>query len=61
MARQLKRWESPRHPGRNQKGKGGSARARQIRKRQQALRQQLNKAPAKKSGKELELPFPTFF
>jgi hypothetical protein len=28
----LKRWESPRRQGRNDKGKGGSARARQIRK-----------------------------
>jgi hypothetical protein len=28
----LKRWESPRRQGRNDKGKGGSARARQVRK-----------------------------
>lgn len=38
---QLKSWESPRRQGRNRKGKGGSARARQLRKRQQKLRQQL--------------------
>lgn len=37
----LKSWESPRRQGRNDKGKGGSARARQIRKQQQMLRQRL--------------------
>jgi hypothetical protein len=41
MARQLKRWESPRREGRNDKGRGGSARARQIRKQQQMLRKKL--------------------
>lgn len=41
MAQQLKRWESPRRPGRNHKGRGGSARQRQIRKRSQGLRQRL--------------------
>lgn len=41
MARQLKRWESPRREGRNAKGKGGSARSRQRRKQLQALRQKL--------------------
>jgi hypothetical protein len=41
MARQLKRWESPRREGRNDKGKGGSARQRQRRKQFQALRQKL--------------------
>lgn len=30
---QIKRWESPRREGRNDKGRGGSARARQLRKR----------------------------
>ena len=35
MARQLKRWESPRKEGRNTKGKGGSARQRQRRKQLQ--------------------------
>ena len=38
----LKRWESPRQQGRNIKGKGGSARLRQIRKQQQMLRKKLN-------------------
>lgn len=41
MARQLKRWESPRREGRNHKGRGGSARQRQRRKQFQALRQKL--------------------
>ncbi|MDX2231668.1 MAG: hypothetical protein NW220_18685 [Leptolyngbyaceae cyanobacterium bins.349] len=41
MARQLKRWESPRREGRNDKGRGGSARQRQRRKQFQALRQKL--------------------
>jgi hypothetical protein len=41
MARQLKRWESPRHEGRNDKGKGGSARQRQRRKQMQMLRNKL--------------------
>ncbi len=37
----LKRWESPRRQGRNDKGRGGSARARQRRKQQQQLRRRL--------------------
>ncbi len=41
MGQQLKRWESPRREGRNDKGKGGSARQRQLKKRQQMLRQKL--------------------
>jgi hypothetical protein len=41
MAQQLKRWESPRHQGRNAKGRGGSARQRQLKKRLQNLRQKL--------------------
>jgi hypothetical protein len=41
MAQQLKRWESPRREGRNDKGRGGSARQRQKRKQTQALRQKL--------------------
>jgi hypothetical protein len=44
MAQHLKRWETPRRPGRNRKGRGGSARQRQLMKRRQALRQRL-KAP----------------
>ena len=37
----LKRWESPRRPGRNAKGKGGAARARQLKKQQKLLRKKL--------------------
>ncbi len=37
----LKRWESPRKQGRNDKGRGGSARKRQIKKQQQMLRNKL--------------------
>lgn len=37
----LKRWESPRREGRNNKGKGGSARQRQLKKQQQMLRRKL--------------------
>jgi hypothetical protein len=41
MAQRLKRWESPRNEGRNDKGKGGSARQRQLKKRTQMLRNKL--------------------
>ncbi|QZZ23825.1 hypothetical protein J5X98_06190 [Leptothermofonsia sichuanensis E412] len=41
MTQRLKRWESPRREGRNDKGKGGSARQRQKRKQFQALRKRL--------------------
>ncbi len=41
MARYLKRWESPRNEGRNGKGKGGTARQRQLKKRNQMLRKKL--------------------
>ena len=37
----LKRWESPRREGRNDKGRGGSARKRQLKKQQQMLRKRL--------------------
>jgi len=37
----LKSHESPRSTGRNAKGKGGSARARQLKKRTQVLRKGL--------------------
>jgi hypothetical protein len=37
----LKRWESPRREGRNDKGRGGSARKRQLKKQRQMLRQRL--------------------
>jgi hypothetical protein len=41
MAQQLKRWESPRRKGRNHKGRGGTARQRQLAKRHQTLRKRL--------------------
>ncbi len=41
MAQRLKSWESPRHQGRNSKGKGGSARQRQLKKQRQMLRKKL--------------------
>lgn len=41
MAQQLKRWESPRKQGRNQKGRGGSARKRQLKKRHKQFLKQL--------------------
>lgn len=40
----LKRWESPRKQGRNDKGKGGSARLRQLKKRDKMLKQKLKSA-----------------
>ncbi|HIK41667.1 hypothetical protein [Thermoleptolyngbya sp. M55_K2018_002] len=44
MSRQLKRWESPRREGRNAKGKGGSARQRQLRKQFKTLSQKLKQS-----------------
>ncbi|MBW4643027.1 MAG: hypothetical protein KME23_08550 [Goleter apudmare HA4340-LM2] len=40
----LKSWESPRREGRNDKGKGGSARQRQLKKQRQMLRRKLKEA-----------------
>jgi len=37
----LKRWESPRKEGRNSKGKGGTARKRQLDKRNKMLMNKL--------------------
>jgi hypothetical protein len=51
MNQRLKRWESPRKQGRNDKGKGGTARARQLRKREQMLRQKLKGNGTSKPGK----------
>ncbi len=59
MAQYLKRWESPRRQGRNNKGKGGSARAKQLKKRQQVLRSQLKTEQQPGKGKP-EHPFPLF-
>lgn len=58
-SQRLKRWESPRREGRNNKGKGGSARARQLKKQTQMLRQRLKtsaSAENNRKGEELNLP-----
>lgn|SRR5687767_7683375 len=66
MAQRLKRWESPRREGRNSKGKGGSARQRQIKKRTQALRRKLQDSQSdqqnnsKPSREENVNPLPCF-
>jgi hypothetical protein len=49
MQERLKRWESPRKQGRNDKGKGGSARARQLKKQTQMLRRKLKEGSPKSS------------
>ncbi|PSB01321.1 hypothetical protein [Merismopedia glauca] len=48
----LKRWESPRKEGRNDKGRGGSARQRQLRKRNQLLRKKLKSEGENQQNKE---------
>jgi hypothetical protein len=62
MSQRLKRWESPRKEGRNSKGKGGSARHRQLKKQQQMLRKRLkdNSQPNDSSGKRSKILFPLF-
>jgi hypothetical protein len=65
----LKSWESPRSEGRNSKGKGGSARARQLKKQQQTLRKQLKAQNDRlgdrqnyrqnNQGKEINISFPS--
>jgi len=63
----LKRWESPRREGRNDKGKGGSARKRQLKKQRQMLRQRLkennkldNSNPKDRKEREEKRFFPLF-
>lgn len=46
MAQYMKRWESPRREGRNDKGRGGSARQRQRQKQLKRLAQTLKQASA---------------
>lgn len=50
MAQRLKRWESPRKEGRNDKGKGGAARQRQLKKRTQMLRNKLKEQSKDNNG-----------
>lgn len=54
----LKRWESPRREGRNDKGKGGAARQRQLKKQQQTLRNKLkgNNNQDDRLGREFQIP-----
>lgn len=63
MAQRLKRWESPRREGRNDKGRGGSARQRQLKKQTQVLRKKLKGAdgPDGKGGRDSSLPPFVFF
>lgn len=58
----LKRWESPRREGRNDKGKGGSARQRQLKKRTQMLRKKLkqNDIDNKQRGSGSQTTSPIF-
>ncbi|MBI1242645.1 hypothetical protein [Umezakia ovalisporum] len=62
---QLKRWESPRRQGRNDKGRGGSARKRQLKKQRQMLRQQLKEGNKLNNNKNYskgeEKNLPSFF
>ncbi len=44
MSQRLKRWESPRRSGRNDKGRGGSARQRQKQKQMKLLKQKLQQS-----------------
>ncbi|MEH1899227.1 MAG: hypothetical protein V7K94_28760 [Nostoc sp.] len=62
----LKRWESPRKEGRNDKGRCGSARKRQLKKQRQMLRQRLKEANKPENNKnnragEDKFIFPFFF
>ena len=65
MTQRLKRWESPRRQGRNDKGKGGSARQRQLKKQTQILRKKLKESQQddnqKNKGEENHNLFPYFF
>ena len=51
MAQRLKRWESPRKPGRNDKGKGGSAKQRQRKKQFKLLEKRLKQASKGRKNK----------
>jgi hypothetical protein len=64
MAQRLKRWESPRRQGRNDKGRGGSARQRQLKKQTQLLRKRLKeqgKGEDRQQQKGGKANFPLFF
>ncbi len=57
MQQRLKSWESPRRQGRNNKGKGGAARQRQLRKQTQMLRKKLKENNERKEVKLLPFTF----
>ncbi len=63
MTQRLKRWESPRRQGRNDKGKGGSARQRQLKKREKQLRKKLKDSLENQNNNlwEKKLNFSLFF
>ena len=48
----IKSWESPRRRGRNDKGKGGSARRRQLKKRNKMLKNKLKRQQNQQKGGE---------
>jgi hypothetical protein len=54
MSQRLKRWESPRREGRNDKGRGGSARQRQKQKQMKLLRQRLKPNDLEKPQQSIE-------
>ena len=60
MNQRLKRWESPRKEGRNSKGRGGSARARQLKKQTQMMRQKLKEESNKNKKRGDDFIFPLF-
>ncbi len=61
MHQRLKRWESPRKEGRNKKGKGGTARARQLKKQTQMMRQRLKEDNSKDKKRREDNYLPAFF
>ena len=52
----IKSWESPRRRGRNDKGKGGSARQRQLKKRNKMLKNKLKRQQNDRQGGEKKCP-----
>lgn len=60
MAQRLKRWESPRREGRNDKGRGGSARQRQKQKQMKQMRQRLKDGNIAHQNGEDHAVFPVF-
>jgi len=60
MNQRLKSWESPRHEGRNDKGKGGTARQRQRKKQLQMLRKKLKSGINQKGDSASAISFLIF-